>query len=371
VIFQENASQQHVEQALKVLRFLSFWKGPESAKYIKEDKTIDLCSAISNSSVDKRWHAARLVMQIGFRDRERGVLMRPESAAICVDFLEHHLADESHSHHDSIADAFNALTLDYHDPVYDLKGNIARGICTALKDSSRSRLYRAALRFVYHIRHKIGDPENAQVFIDHGFSSALKATWVLVSRENNRDNIDVITPTKCLGLFRELSRSSIWHPYLLHDHWEIFRYATPADLLDWLGPLLKGDCARKTFSWKPFAEYIRIAWQTGLYNTDDPELVHSIINVVTLYGKPAARGLAKVVKNALRAIRTNQENAKFVDNVELAGLVILKQLVNFCKDTTTHAPSGWEGDVISKTEARKRKVIQRMWRRRRELRGSS
>jgi hypothetical protein len=138
VAFQETTLREQVEQALKVLRFLTLWKGRNNAEYIKEDTTIDLFKTILDSGVEDnlKWDAARLVMQIGFRERKSGLLFG--SARIFVTFLEHHLVHEPHNH-DYIADAFHALTLHRYIPVRDFnlkEENLVRGICSALEDPS-------------------------------------------------------------------------------------------------------------------------------------------------------------------------------------------------------------------------------------------
>jgi hypothetical protein len=49
---------------------LTLWKGRERTEYIKAASSIELCGTIIGSAVEDnfKWDAARMVMQIGFRD---------------------------------------------------------------------------------------------------------------------------------------------------------------------------------------------------------------------------------------------------------------------------------------------------------------
>jgi hypothetical protein len=371
VVFQDNTPRQQVEQALKVLRFLALWKGPKNAaaEYIKGDVTVSLCTSILNSPLEDnlKWDAARLVIQIGFRDRESGVFFERESATVCVTFLEHHLAHEPHNH-DPIADAFHALTFSYPMPVYDMgKGDFARGICSALEDRSSIRLRRVALRFVHRIRYRLADPSNVavqKVFIDHGFSTALKAAWKSVVLAKDCDYGDVDT-NDYLKILQRLSNSRIWHPYLLHDHWDTFEYATIDDLIDWLGPLLEGTFAENTFGSKAFMECVRIAWKNVIRPAEDFELVLNLVSLLIMTGIADAHDFAILVGDALRAAEAQQKDT--VTGARRIGieqeLSVLKNLVNFFEDVETHSPNGWKDIVASKAKARRRKVAVRMhWR---------
>jgi hypothetical protein len=372
VAFQVNAPLERSKQALNVLRFLSLWKGLENVRYSRWDTTIGLCETILDSALDDdlKWDAARLAMQVGFRHRASNFGVLNKSATVCVTFLEHHLTHEPQNH-DSIADAFQALILYHNEPkfysdrIYDFsEGNFIRGICSALEDPGRERLHRLALRFVHHIAHVIGDPTNVvtqQIFIKHGFSTALKAGWESVMLTNDREFPHRYTFIY-LEILERLANSRIWHPYILDDHWDTFEYAGSHHLY-WLRSLLRGDYARKTFGCQALAEYVRVAWRTCLRPITlfefNPELVLSTVNLLVMRGKPATRELAKVVEDTLRAVEAEQNSIR--TEPAAMDLVVLKELVKFFDDVEMHMPNGWRDVVIAK--ARRRRDAMRMrWR---------
>jgi hypothetical protein len=356
-----------VEHALELLRYLALWSG--QVKTLAR-ASLELCETILISTADEdlKWDAARLVIQIGFRNRKNRIYYLSAGAhsnLVCLTFLEYHLANDPHNH-ESIADAFHTMALyDYYIP-YDLsRGCLAQGICLALEDPSHRRLYRAALRFAHKIASLIGDPANRaiqQVFIqNHGFCAGLKAAWKDVVLANDRTDLDVDTEGY-LEILGELSKSRLWHPYLLENCLDTFEYATLSHR-NWLDSLLTGNHARKIFRWEAFARFIRIVWQNGLCLPGEyHEIVHFTVNLLVMKGKPVARDLANVVNHALKELEEDLKKLQPGKKHNDLKLVVRVQteLMKFLEDVT---PNGWDDIMSSNAKARRGKFVQRMQRR--------
>jgi len=247
-VFRDNTA--HAEQALQILQYLTQCKALTNAENVDQYTSLMLCEAILDSAVDGdiKWNVARSVMQLGFRDRRFGFFTGSDFGRICVRFLEHHFAHDPENH-DSIDDAFLALSI----PNWVNKilpgllndGNYMGWICSALKDPSRMNLRDAALRLVSFIADTIGDPQNQVVqksWIDHGLSSALKACWQNILDDHS--DLSKYYMSRYFVILNGLSKSPIWHHFILNDHWETFECADCHNT-DWLARLLRGDYARK------------------------------------------------------------------------------------------------------------------------------
>jgi hypothetical protein len=275
--FHPTTPREQTERALKALRMLTLWEGRERTEYIKADSSIELCETILGSAVGDnfKWDAARMVMQIGFRDTRSDDYYGSETT--CVAFLEHHLTKEP-NHYDAIADAFQALSFiyDYNTPNYSTRENLVRVIFWALKSRRPPRLAATALKLVHHIRPYL----SLDSFIDQDFSSALKATWDGLVLAGNGDAVHT---DRYFDILKSMWCSPALHPYLLRDHWDAFDHATSGKRY-WLITLLEGNYARKTFGWKAAAECIRISWKPGFYLDRDEflGLVHRTINLLVM-----------------------------------------------------------------------------------------
>jgi hypothetical protein len=94
------------------LRYLAIWSDQVT---IVAGASFRLCEIILESVVDDelKWDAARLVIQIGFRDRKKNIYYKLEKSPyttfqnkpVWLAFLEYHLANDPQNH-DSIADAY-------------------------------------------------------------------------------------------------------------------------------------------------------------------------------------------------------------------------------------------------------------------------
>jgi len=301
-------------------------------------------------------------MQIGFRDRKSDLYY--DSPTVCITFLEHHLTQEpQYRDYDSVADALRALSSIHPMPINAFsEGNVVRGICWALRNEGPTGLTEMVLLLVHRSRHALWETATQNLLIQHNFSAALKKARDRLVAANNRD---AVYTRKYLDILAYMSDSSIWHAYILGDHWDAFEYAAPLDRV-WVIPLLEGEYARKTFGLKAVVECIRVAWKTGSYleHVELPGLVYRTINLLVLRGQPAVSELDEEINNALRAVGAEERNMDvYPVDVQLR-LAVLKETGGFFKDVKTDMPDGWERCVVTKAKVRRRKFVARFRRRR-------